>query len=208
MTNNKSTNVKSPYLMMKEKADIHNPKHPVNKMIIKNTGEINLNLSVEEDTQLLNQIKKPGLVCFVATLRRDSVIVGVGHGSVLLNQENRWIDRGLAFGRNTAIINSIMMACKMMDALKLDNGDVETKPSVLADVNDPEEDLEGRDRQCTHSADGTLKVASQKQRIFLQNLINTKCDDEESKNNYLSQLKEPYLTSFQASNLISSLLPA
>jgi hypothetical protein len=205
MNNYKPTSVKSPYSVLKEKADIHDKRHPVNKLIIKNTGEINLSLKITEDTQLMNQFKRPGLVSFVATLRRESEIVGLGHGSVLLNQENRWIERGLAFARNTAIINSIMMACKMIDALKIDSPDVVATAGAFPVKDEP--DLEGRDRTCSFSDDGTLKIASQKQRTFLQNLIETKCD-EESKKEYLCQLNEPYLSSFQASELISSLLPA
>jgi len=196
MTNYK-TGVKLPF---QEKSNIHDKRHPINKMIAKHTGEINLNLSLSEDTQTLNQFKNfPGLVSFIATLRRDSIVVGVGHGSVLINESNRWVERALAFAKNTAIINSVMMACKMLDALKIDTGDVKGTSIVSEEI-----DVERRDEICSYEEDSTLKYATEKQKTFLKSLLDKA--DKFTKDEYLPQLNEKYLSSFQCSQLISDLL--
>ena len=95
-----------------------------------------------------------------------------------------------------------MQATKMLNILV--PGTCDKKDMPIAEGK--ELDLEGRDRVCSFEEDGTLRHASEKQKAFLKSLIETKCD-QSAKAEYLSQLNEKYLSSFQASELISSLLP-
>jgi hypothetical protein len=69
-----------------------------------------------------------------------------------------------------------------------------------------EPDLEGRDRQAFYGDEDMPKYATEKQRTFLLQLINEKCSSS-SKEEYLSQFNSPTLSRYDASELISSLLP-
>lgn len=188
--------------------DLNDSRHPASKIINSNLGKIDLTIAIEKDMPVLNQFKNfSGLIAFIATIRRGTAIVGIGHGSTLLNQQNRYMERGIAIARNTAIINAVMMSTKMLDALSVHDITEEGKvtPRVQNNTRIGTRKVEGNSIQ-TLSDDKSTRFASEKQRTFLKSLIETKCDNS-AKSEYLSQLSQPQLSSFQCSELISSLLP-
>ena len=205
----KSTSIKSPFTANQNKSDMQNPKHPVSIEASKNTGTIDLKLTIEKDVATLNQFRAyPGIVAFVCTLKRGSEICGIGRGSTIINaQTNKYFTRSISIARNCSIIDSIMQATKMLNTLSLDTNRKPDSDSVIINTSENDEpDLERRDEACSFSDDGTLKHASDKQKAFLKLLIESKCDLS-AKKEYTSQLNQPYLSSFQCSELISSLLP-
>jgi len=207
MTNYQTAGIKSPFQMMKEKGSFQNPKNPVAVEAAKNTGTIDIRLTIEQDTQTLDQFRTyPGVIAFKCTLRKGSgkntEVCGVGRGSTIIGPNNKYYSRSLAVAKNCSIIDSVMQATKMLNILVPDACDKKDMPVVEG----KELDLEGRDRVCSFEDDGTLRHASEKQKAFLKSLIETKCD-QSARAEYLSQLNEKYLSSFQASELISSLLP-
>ena len=204
----KTTGIKSPFTANQNKSDMQNPKHPVSIEALKNTGTIDLKLTIEKDVATLNQFRAyPGIVAFVCTLKRGSEICGIGRGSTIINaQTNKYFTRAISIARNCSIIDSVMQATKMLNTLSLDVSRKQDSNLVANDIPEKEEpDLEGRDKPCSFEDDGTLRKASDKQKTYLRSLIETKCD-QSAKSEYLSQLNEKFLSSFQASELISSLL--
>jgi len=196
-------NTLSPYQMMRSKSDVRNKKHPVAIEVAKNAATLNLTLEVREDTETLNLLNQPGAVAYLATVKQGAVVLGQGRGLVIINGNNKWITRCVRGAFSASIIDGIVKSVKVLDAIK----DCEKAiDPVVNKGSEDEPDLEGRDKVCSFEDDGTLRHASEKQKAFLKSLIETKCD-QSAKADYLSQLNEKYLSSFQASELISSLLP-
>jgi hypothetical protein len=203
----KSTSIKSPFTANQNKSDMQNPKHPVSIEALKNTGTIDLKLTIEKDVATLKQFRAyPGIVAFVCTLKRGSEICGIGRGSTIINaQTNKYFTRAISIARNCSIIDSVMQATKMLNTLSLDVNRKYDGNSIVDDVVEKEEpDLEGRDRPCSFSNDSTLKYATEKQKTFAKVLLSKA--DKFTKDEYLPQLNEKYLSSFQCSQLISNLL--
>jgi hypothetical protein len=205
MTNYQTAGVKSPFLI--KSFGKQERKHPVREEIERNVGVINLTAEIQEDKVTLGVLNHiPGLVSYICVLKNsaDGSIIGIGRGTSVINHLNKFFERTIRVAFNSAIIDSVMQSTKMLNTLRLK---LENKATTAAaGVENLEPDLEGRDRVCSFEDDSTLRHASQKQRDFLASLIATKCD-EGSKSEYLSQLNEKHLSSFQASELISSLLP-
>jgi hypothetical protein len=203
MTNYQTAGVKSPFQM--KSFEKQERKHPVREEIERNIGVVNLTAEIQEDKVTLGALSHiPGLVSYICILRNsaDGSIIGIGRGTSVINRLNKFFERTIRVAFNSAIIDSVMQSTKMLNTLRLKIENKAPAAGVESELDDPE----GRDRVCSYEADGTLRYASQKQRDFLASLIATKCD-EGSKSEYLSQLNEKYLSSFQASELISSLLP-
>ncbi len=183
-------------------------KHPVREEIERNVGIINLTAEIQEDKATLSTLKHiPGLISYICVLKNsaDGSIIGIGRGTSVINRLNKFFERTIRVAFNSAIIDSIMQSTKMLNTLRLSTGDkADLTPAV--EVNSKDDDLECRDRVCSFEEDSTLKHATTRQKDFLRSLIETKCDIS-AKVEYLSQLQSPYLSSFQASELISSLLP-
>ena len=87
-----------------------------------------------------------------------------------------------------------------MDALYFQNNN---KTESRVDV---EVDLEKRDEQVFFNDEDLPQYATEKQKNFLLKLVNEKCS-EDTKQEYLEQIHSPYFSRFEASELISSLLP-
>jgi len=81
-----------------------------------------------------------------------------------------------------------------------------SKPEDRVEIIDTEPDLEGRDRPATYTGFDMPMYATTRQKSFLKNLIDDKCNIKAKKEEYLSQLNSPYLSKFQCSELISSLI--
>ena len=201
--NNYKPNISSPFRVVQDKSDVRNKKHPVAVEVAKNAISLNLTLDVREDTQTLDLLHQPGVVAYLCTVKQGAVVLGQGRGLVVLGGNNRWIERGVRGAFSASVIDGIVKSVKVLDAIAQKDRSTNSIPS-----NAPKEepDLEGRDRVCSFEDDGTLRQASEKQRVFLKTLIDTKCDAS-AKKEYTSHLSQPYLSSFQCSELISSLLP-
>jgi len=135
-------------------------------------------------------------VVYRCVLRRNGIVCGEGRGSASLKDHDESINSTIKVAQKSAFVDGILRVTGMsflfsQDFLPEDNKEI---------------DLEGRDRVASFNDEDLPKFATQKQRDFLQQLINEKCSSS-SKEEYLSQLSSPYLSRFDASELISSLLP-
>ncbi len=175
----------------------NNKNNPVLTEIAKNIGSFNLTVIVEEDKETLSLLKNiPGLIAFKTTLFKEDQILGIGRGTATLNRMNKFLERGVRYAWTTSLIDAVVRSTKTLDALYL----IPTQLKEGADI-----DLERRDEPAFYGEEDMPQVATDKQRKFLVQLLE-KCNDS-TKAEYLEQVHSPYFTRFDASELISSLLP-
>lgn len=136
-------------------------------------------------------------VVYRCILKRNEVICGEGRGSASLSDHDGSINSTIKVAQKSAFVDGILRVTGMSFLFSQD---------FIAEDNKEEPDLEGRDRPAFFNDEDMPKFATQKQRDFLLQLINEKCSSS-SKDEYLSQFNSPTLSRFDASELISSLLP-
>ena len=193
MNTNYKNNIPSPVQAKK-----YDRKDPLRADIERNVGKFNLEVTVEEDKNTLALFKHvPGpIIAYIATLRKDSQVVGIGRGLSVLSRMNKFVDRAVRFAFNASLIDAIVHSTKALDALYLKT-DIEKVSNEV--------DLEGRDKPAFYGDDDLPQVATEKQRNFAHKLLE-KCDDQ-TKEEYLKQLESPYLSKFECSELIQQLMP-
>ncbi len=170
---------------------------PLQEEIIKNTGSFTLNVTVEKDVEMTNKFSHiQNFIAFKTTLRKDNNIIGIGTGSAVLNQYNKFLSRTVRFAYGSSIVDSIVRSVKILDALSI----------MPASQKESEEDLEGRDSPAFYGENDMPQVATEKQLNFAKKLIEN-CGEEE-KEQYLEQISSPYFSKFQCSELIKKLMPA
>lgn len=203
MKTNYKPRIASPYQMTQEKTfRVRDKKSPVQEEIEKNTGTFNISVEVKEDKETISSFKHiSNLVSFITTLKNEkNEVVGIGRGSAVVNRLNKFIERTVRFAYNASLIDAMVRSTKILDALYI-------TPVKQENIEVPDEaDLEGRDRPAFFGDEDMPKIATEKQREFLNRLIDEKCDDDSTKEEYLGQLNSPYLSKFDCSNLINSLL--
>ena len=169
---------------------------PVQEEMMKNTGSFTLTVIVEKDIEMTNTFKHiPNFIAFKTTLKRGDVVLSIGTGAGILNRLNKFLDRTVLFAKNASLIDAMVRSTKVLDALYL----------MPTNQKENEVDLEGRDKQVFYGDDDMPQYASQKQRAFLSQLLEK--SNNSSKGEYLNHLNSPYLSRFDASEMISSLLP-
>lgn len=202
MKTNYKNRIASPYQMLGEKTfRVRDKKSPVQEEVEKNTGTFNLTVDVKEDKETISSFKHiPNLISFITTLKNEnSEIVGIGRGSAVINRLNKFVERTVRFAFNASLIDAVVRSTKILDALYI-------TPVSQENIDVPDEaDLEGRDKPAFFGEEDMPKVATEKQRAFLNRLIDEKCDDS-TKEEYLGQLNSPYLSNFDCSQLIKALL--
>jgi len=171
-------------------------RSPIDEEVAKNIGEFTLVVRTEVDREAISLFPQiPNLVAFKTTLKRGNEVIGIGTGSSVLNQFNKFLGRTVRFAYNSSIIDAIIRSTKILDAIYV-------MPTIQ---KQNEVDLEGRDKQVFFGEEDLPQVATEKQKSFLKKLID-KCDNS-NKKEYLTQLSSPYLSKFECSKLINQLLP-
>ncbi|MFA6969267.1 MAG: hypothetical protein WC217_01560 [Candidatus Paceibacterota bacterium] len=178
--------VASPYqIMKKEMLNVHSDEHPVQKEIRRIVGTYPLTIEVTEDIQTLATLKHiPGLIAFIASVKKDGQIIGQGRGSSIISRMNKFIERTVRMSFNGAIIAAVMHATKALDVLADPLGDMSIEPVDA--------------RQESYAPEGI----TDKQKSYLFELIRTKVTDEEQRRSWEAQLDE--LTKDEASQAIQS----
>jgi hypothetical protein len=136
-------------------------------------------------------------IAFKTTLRNENnEVIGIGTGTGVINRLNKFLERTCIFSKNASLIDALMKSIKIIDALSI-------MPANQKENDIPiEEDV---DKPASYG-DEMPQVATEKQKNFLEKLVNSNCDNQE-KEKYLSQLKSPYLSKYQCSQLIQKLMP-
>lgn len=163
--------------------NVQNKRNPAFEEIAKSIGTYNLIATIEEDTETLSLFKHvPGLIAFMAILKTaDGEILGIGRGTATLNRMSKYVDRAVCYAKNSALIDAMVRSTKTLDALYL------------------------QETSTQENSEDVQNLATEKQKNFLTKLVDEKCDSS-TKEEYLNQLKSPYLSRFECSDLINLLL--
>jgi hypothetical protein len=173
-----------------------NKKSPIQEEVERNLGTYNLTVTTEIDREALALFPHIlNLIAFKTTLKRGNEVIGVGTGSSILNQFNKFLGRTVRFAYNASVVDAVIRSTKILDALYV-------MPSIQ---KQNEVDIESRDKQAFFSDEDLPQAPSEKQKNFLNKLLEN-CDDEE-KEQYLEQISSPYFSKFQCSELIQKLMP-
>jgi len=138
-----------------------------------------------------------GTIAYRCILRREGKIIGEGRGTTSTKDHDESINSTIKVAQKSAFVDGILRVTGMSFLFSQD---------FLPEDKKEEPDLEGRDRIASFNHEDLPKFATEKQRTFLLQLINEKCSSS-SKEEYLSQLNSSHLSRYDASELISSLLP-
>lgn len=171
----------SPYQVRYNKsASVQAKPHPVREEVQKSVGTFTLTATVEEDTHTLNMFKHvQGLVAFLCTIKKDNTIIGQGRGFTVVGKMNRYIERTVHAAFNSSLVDAIIKSTKLPNSFS------EHIPQ-LAETKEE------------YVSDGI----TDKQRMYLEELIHLNIDDEEMRSGYLSQMSE--LSKQEASKMIES----
>lgn len=168
-----NSSIPSPF-QSREKLD------PVQEVMRKNAGKFNLEVSVEEDKDTMLILKHLGpVIAFKCTIKKGQQVLGIGRASNILSKLNKWVDRSVRYTVNSSVVDSIIQSVKAMDVLYLkDNTDGGSQ--------------EANDIDC----------ASEKQKNYLRQLINTNITDEGKRKYWEAQIN--LFTKDEASEKIQS----
>ena len=164
-------------------------------------GIYDFRVTVETDKENLSALdNSPFIIAFKATISQGKRTLGIGRANSILGPRNKFTKSATIYCFNAAIVDGFSKAVKILDNLPL-------KADAPKESLEEDQDLEGRDKPAFYTQSDDLKYASQKQKDFCFKLLNNgKCKDQIKKQQYLDSLKSPYISSFQASEIISSLL--
>lgn len=159
-------------------------KDTVQEEMQKLIGRYEFTAEFAVDTQTATTLKDiPGrVIAFICTLKLGDKVIGQGRGTTAINQINKFIVRNICFAFNASLVDAIVRSTKIQDMFRADS-----IPHPWSNTTDDTKlDL----------SDGI----TDKQRTYLLELINTKVDDEDEREGWLSQLSE--LTREEASQAI------
>lgn len=161
-------------------------KDPLEEEARKNVGAFNLTLVVEKDTQTEDSFRHiPGFIAYLCTLKKDSEILSIGRGSVIINKWNKWVEKGIRSAFTGAVVDAVVRATRTLDALYLKANDRSNPGYVNEETNE---------------IDYTPELASERQKAYLKQLIGVNVQDEEERNQCWSELDQ--LTKDEASEKI------
>jgi len=168
-------------------SNFNDKRHPVYQEIQKNIGSFNFTAEIRQDTSTLNRFKHiPGLVAFLAILKRDGSTVGEGRGTAIVNQANRYIEKVVRYASNSALIDSFVKSVKALGTLQ-----VETASQQGVAI--PIEELYSNNKQ-------TTEMISDPQKKYLLELVHQNISDDEQIAKWESNLED--FTKAEASKAI------
>lgn len=157
-------NIPSPFQFRNRPYNIEN-NMAVRDEIKKNICTLNLTAEFTEDVQTLQAFKHiPGVIAFLCVLKKDGQVIGFGRGMSVVTQANRYLNRVVNFSQNAALIDSVVRATKMLDALHLNNNQQST-------------DVVSRDTYETKEVEGFIPITD-RQMKFLSKLLQSNAASE------------------------------
>ena len=164
ITNYKTRPAPTYQMMMKSALDVNSKLHPVHREVLKHTGVINLVAEVREDTQMISDLKIPGVVAFVCFLKIGNELVGVGRSTAVINgNATKFFEKTVLYCKNAAIIDSVVKSVKILDSLQ---------PNVNNQPN-PDIKLKLDESYQVKEVEGSDDGATEKQLNYLRTLIKT-----------------------------------
>jgi len=177
-----------PATVLRERAfDVNNDKHPARSLIQKCIGTYDIQAIVEEDISTAVSMKQTkGLICFLCTLvDKNGRILAQGRGSTILNSTNKYIQRAISCAFNSAVADSVLRATRVLDTFR--------------SPTDQEIDDAYRQKGIVEAREAS-KGITEKQEVYLKQLISQNIADKDAREEYLNQI--PDLTKADASALI------
>lgn len=109
--------VVSPLQMMQKSFDIRREEHPVQKEVRRVVGTYEMTAEVVEDKETLATLSRPGVIAFLCRIKRDGQIIGIGRGSAVLNQMNKFIGRTVHAAFNYSLLSAVAQSTRALDAM-------------------------------------------------------------------------------------------
>ncbi|MDO8451305.1 MAG: hypothetical protein Q7S76_00365 [bacterium] len=170
-----------PIELMREKAkDVQDGEHPARKEIQRVVGTYQMTAEVVEDKETLATLSRPGVIAFLCTIKREGQIIGIGRGSAVLNQMNKFISRTVHAAFNYSLLSAVAQSTRALDALIDPRGDMSLE-----------------------SADAVQEPITDKQKSYLTELVQKKVRDESTIGWYMENIGT--MTKDRASTAIQEL---
>ena len=177
----KPVSVVSPYqIMKKQAADVQDGEHPARKEIQRVVGTYEMTAEVVEDKETLATLSRPGVIAFLCTIKRDGQVVGIGRGSAVLNQMNKFIARTVHAAFNFSLLSAVAQSTRALDAMIDPHGEMSLE-----------------------SAETIREPATGKQKSYLTELVQKKVRDESTIGWYMENISA--MTKDRASSAIQEL---
>lgn len=181
----------SPYQQNRKVAfDVSGKTHPVHEEIQKLLGSYNLAITFEEDTQTIGMFKHiPGIVSFLCTIKKGDQVIGQGRGTAVISRMNKYIERTVHTAFNASLIDGIVRATKVLDALQ---------PDAISQPYDT-----GAEESYPVKGSYEFDMITDKQKSYLLQLIYTNVMDGDERERQAANVDQ--LTREEASDAIQSL---
>lgn len=161
-------------------------QHPIRAEIEKHLGVYDITATFEEDMQTSAIFNHPGMIAYLCTLKIGAKVIGQGRGMSVLSQSNRYIANSVKFAFSSALTDACVRAGKFPNAFI--KGDSDVVPTFGMN---------------TDSYSASTYQATDSQKKFLKQLIDSKVDNEDEKNQLFSNLDT--MSKQDASDLIAKL---
>ena len=176
-----AVSVLSPYQIMKNKmSNVQDSEHPAQKEIQRVVGTYQMTAEVVEDKETLASLARSGVVAFLCTIKREGQIVGIGRGSAVLNQMNKFIARTVHAAFNYSILSAVAQSTRALNAMLDPHGDMSME-----------------------SAETVQEPITDKQKSYLTELVQKKIRDESTIGWYMENIGS--MTKDRASSAIQEL---
>lgn len=151
--------------MQEKAANVQDEEHPARKEIQRVVGTYEITAEVIEDKETLATLSRPGVIAFLCRIKRDGQIVGIGRGSAVLNQMNKFISRTVHAAFNHALTSAIVQSTRALDAMIDPYGDISLE-----------------------SSEAVQEPITDKQKSYLTELVSKKVRDESTIGWYMENI--------------------
>lgn len=163
------------------------PIHPVREEIDKIIGSYNLTATIKEDAQTLATMKHiGGMIAFICSLSRDGKVIAEGRGATVLGPNNKWLSRAIESAANSALSESMIKATKVLGTFLSPSGSAVSLEEAYSAMQTQK----------------NSEPASEKQKNYLVQLIQVNVEDEDEREQQISQIED--ISKSEASALIQS----
>jgi hypothetical protein len=168
--------------------EMNRPVHPVREEMDKVIGQYNLTAVIREDTATLATMNHVGgLIAFICSLMKDGKVISEGRGATVLGPNNKWLTRAVESAFNSALSDAVIRSTKVLGTFLSSTGSAVSLESAYGEIE----------------AQKNSEPSTEKQRNYLYQLITQNVDDEEEREQRLSQVDE--LSKQEACRMIEEL---
>ena len=172
--------------------DTQDEQNPIRQMLQKLCqAQYVLSAGFSVDTGAMAVLKTPGILVVKCELSLEGKgPIGVGHGSTVISRLNKGLERALFGCLNGALMSSINVACKSLDAIRLEGSqESSTKSAALGEAYRAPQGEESQ-------------PATDKQKAYLRQLLSLNIEDSGEREKLEAQVDE--LTKDEASHAIKA----